>query len=496
MAFTRMKLTTFGSNLEAKSRQGKGLHFTRIALGDGLLGNESMVNRIALINERLSVSIDAVMITDEGTQSAVVGNLDNRKMSQGFSYRELALMARDPDTHQEGAYLYDNAGPECEYLGLPEDGMVICEQLKILIKTEETDQITFDASGNPLYITSEDMTLAVRLHEGDPNAHPTKADLDPETGKVVANQMPLMDYAASKHAAAHATTGSDPIAPADIGAAPKSHTHAAKDLPATMPPSAHKHTKSDITNFPSSMPASDVYSWAKAVSKPSYTPSEVGAAPASHSHGSADLPTMPITKGGTGATTAAAALYALLNGSGALAASGLATGDILALGDISAKTGKKVTLADLLTWMKNNGSVQIATGSYVGTGTYGANNPCSLTFPFVPKCIMIPTYCSAGGRSAQMGSLTQGGTGSFGGTTLLVWANTLDGISSAFTAGFGIGFSRVYSGSNNISTKITLYGRLSGKTYQWYTSPPKDFANSDAAQFNQTNTTYLYIAIG
>ena len=26
--------------------------------------------------------------------------------------------------------------------------------------------------------------------------------------------------------------------------------------------------------------------------------------------------------------------------------------------------------------------VRIATGSYVGTGTYGASNPCSLTFPF------------------------------------------------------------------------------------------------------------------
>ena len=37
----------------------------------------------------------------------------------------------------------------------------------------------------------------------------------------------------------------------------------------------HTHTKSDITNFPSSMPASDVYSWAKASSKPSYSISEI-----------------------------------------------------------------------------------------------------------------------------------------------------------------------------------------------------------------------------
>ena len=41
---------------------------------------------------------------------------------------------------------------------------------------------------------------------------------------------------------------------------------------------------SNVSGKPSSMPASDVYSWAKQPSKPSYTASEVGAAPASHSH--------------------------------------------------------------------------------------------------------------------------------------------------------------------------------------------------------------------
>lgn len=38
----------------------------------------------------------------------------------------------------------------------------------------------------------------------------------------------------------------------------------------------HKHTKSEITDFPTSLPASDVSSWAKATSKPTYTKAEVG----------------------------------------------------------------------------------------------------------------------------------------------------------------------------------------------------------------------------
>ncbi|MDE6615315.1 MAG: tail fiber domain-containing protein, partial [Lachnospiraceae bacterium] len=59
--------------------------------------------------------------------------------------------------------------------------------------------------------------------------------------------------------------------------------------PSSFPPSSHKHSKSDITDFPSSMPASDVSAWAKAASKPSYSWNEIGGkpstfTPASHNH--------------------------------------------------------------------------------------------------------------------------------------------------------------------------------------------------------------------
>ena len=49
-------------------------------------------------------------------------------------------------------------------------------------------------------------------------------------------------------------------------------------------PKAHTHNKFEISDFPTSMPASDVPAWAKAASKPSYTASEVGASPSNHTH--------------------------------------------------------------------------------------------------------------------------------------------------------------------------------------------------------------------
>ncbi len=53
--------------------------------------------------------------------------------------------------------------------------------------------------------------------------------------------------------------------------------------------SVHTHSKAQITDFPATLPASDVYSWAKAASKPSYSWSEIGSKPgtfppSSHSH--------------------------------------------------------------------------------------------------------------------------------------------------------------------------------------------------------------------
>lgn len=64
--------------------------------------------------------------------------------------------------------------------------------------------------------------------------------------------------------------------------------------PSTFTPSSHTHTKSQITDFPSSMPASDVYAWAKASSKPSYSWSEIKGkpstfTPSSHTHPLSDI---------------------------------------------------------------------------------------------------------------------------------------------------------------------------------------------------------------
>ena len=193
MAFTKLKLTTFGQTIEAKRHQGKGIKFTRVAIGDGLLGNGSMINRTELVSERHSMKIDGILTTDDGKQSVVVVTLDNSQFDEGFSYRELGLLAQDPDTQEEGVYLYDNAGAECEYLDTKDNGVVIYERLKLQIRVEQTENISFEASGNPLYLSTEDVEAMIQQHNTSEDAHPNKADLG-DDGKVPSDQLPKMDY--------------------------------------------------------------------------------------------------------------------------------------------------------------------------------------------------------------------------------------------------------------------------------------------------------------
>lgn len=75
------------------------------------------------------------------------------------------------------------------------------------------------------------------------------------------------------------------------------HKHLWADItnkPSTFAPSAHKHVKADITDFPKSLPASDVSAWAKADTKPSYAWSEITGkpstfAPSAHTHDASAL---------------------------------------------------------------------------------------------------------------------------------------------------------------------------------------------------------------
>lgn len=107
------------------------------------------------------------------------------------------------------------------------------------------------------------------------------------------------------------------------------------------------------------------------------------------------------------------------------------------------------------------GGVQIATGSYTGTGTYGASNPNTLTFDFEPKYIAIyAIYGAAYGATPIKTELMKDMYGFFNSNSV---------------------FSASYYNSTNIIT-------------QWGTTV--SFYGQSVTQPNKSGMLYKYIAIG
>lgn len=110
MAFKNLMMTSSGMVLYAKAQQGKQLRFSRIAVGDGLLGNgESMVNRSVLKSERASFLIDHVQVSTSSSAAEILTTMRNDNLTEGFYFRELGICAIDPDTQDELLCFYDNA---------------------------------------------------------------------------------------------------------------------------------------------------------------------------------------------------------------------------------------------------------------------------------------------------------------------------------------------------------------------------------------------------
>lgn len=131
---------------------------------------------------------------------------------------------------------------------------------------------------------------------------------------------------------------------------------------------------------------------------------------------------------------------------------------------------------------------RIQTGSYVGTGTYGANNPCSLTFDFEPKFLLffqqniIQNYPDAYPpvpRNDKVWSLITEG----------IWANNI-----------------LYINYENARSEGYVVNKIVwGKTVTWYSVNLEQGVDgviennkniSAMSQFNISGTIYKYVAIG
>mgnify|MGYP005801379951 CR=1 FL=1 len=110
--------------------------------------------------------------------------------------------------------------------------------------------------------------------------------------------------------------------------------------------------------------------------------------------------------------------------------------------------------------------VKSATGSYVGTGTYGQGNPNTLTFGFEPKMVIIGFDVNDSNATIRT-------------ATFFCFY-----MSTAYKT-----YNYLYTNGGSMYNKQTYYAKLDGNTLSWYTSV------SVEEQLNFPKT-YHYLAIG
>ena len=127
-----------------------------------------------------------------------------------------------------------------------------------------------------------------------------------------------------------------------------------------------------------------------------------------------------------------------------------------------------------------NSRAKIATGSYVGTGTYGASNPCSLTFDFSPNLILFfPKFVSSvGGESVYYNGFTDY-DGHMNSNYFL-----LTSILTTNYAQTGLPYG---GGSDSSSSKSYAKKESNGRKVYWYST------GSAYAQLSSKNT-YYYVS--
>lgn len=135
-----------------------------------------------------------------------------KEIDKGVSFAMGSLISVLIDTEQNKAFLQ----------GSPKGANIVqhtyAEYQALEVKSPDTMYLITDQDA--VYVSNDQLGVSVA----------TLVD-----GKVPENQLPNMDYAPSTHASQHASTGTDPITPADIGAAP-AYSYGTEDLTAGTSP--------------------------------------------------------------------------------------------------------------------------------------------------------------------------------------------------------------------------------------------------------------------
>ena len=468
-AFVNNAITDKGRILLASSQIGAIFIPTKIVMGSGSMPSgatpESMT---AVVTPVTTLEINKKQASADG--KVIVGGLySNQTISGAFYWRELALYAKVKYPGEDGAadtfsdevlYAYGNAGSTADLMPAYDSGNAVEKQIDLVTWIGSNVQIDLTiASGNYIPVAEKGAPDGVASLGAD--------------GKVPAAQLPDMDVASAE--LKETLVDQDAIVVTDSAAENATKrvlwSKIKELLGGIFVPKTRKVNNKDLSSD-ISLGASDVgaaasnhtHNWDDIGEKPSGFP------PASHKHSASDINsgTLGVGRGGTGKSSWTA--NRLIYPSAATALSQLAfpseAGSVLRQGTSGAPYWSSIS--ELLSALGLTSIAKITTGSYVGTGTYGSANPCSLTFPFSPKAVCIVGYSASGADAYGPALIAQGAKAS-------IFPNW-------YTDGCpGTEYRQV--------SRYSMTVTLSGQNCKWV-------GMDGTGQLNASSFTYYYIAVG
>ncbi|MEK3784690.1 phage tail protein [Paenibacillus sp. FSL R5-0810] len=158
-AFGGLIQTNKGRNLQAKAEAGAQLKFTRMGVGDGQLGGQSIPSLNKLIHETMSLPI--TRLKPQLPAQAIVGAvLSNQDVTTGFFFRELGIFAQDPD-EGEILYAYGNAGSGAEYIPPAGSEDIIEKTIDMIVIFGQAQNVSAVINSSLIFATPDDVETAL-----------------------------------------------------------------------------------------------------------------------------------------------------------------------------------------------------------------------------------------------------------------------------------------------------------------------------------------------
>ncbi|SMF88130.1 Phage-related tail fibre protein [Paenibacillus uliginis N3/975] len=154
-AFGGFIQTNKGRNLQAKAEAGALLKFTRMGVGDGQLGGQSITTLNRLISEKKSLPITRLKTLM--TAQAIVGAvLSNQDVTTGFYFREMGIFAQDPD-EGEILYAYGNSGSGAEYIPPAGAADIIEKTIDMIVTFGQAQNVSAVINSSLIFATPDDV---------------------------------------------------------------------------------------------------------------------------------------------------------------------------------------------------------------------------------------------------------------------------------------------------------------------------------------------------